>query len=131
MDAARVTPRFRVVLGAVVTAALLVPLAVYGAPAVAKSASSASHQYGASCGQYGSSSGQYGSSCKEYRVTICHRTHSRKHPWVKIVVSSRALKAHLRHGDTFPPCSTQPAAKVKHGKGHGKPDDAGAKHGRR
>jgi hypothetical protein len=148
MDAASVTPRFRLVLGAVVTAALLVPLAVYGAPAIAKSASSASHQYRAACGQYGSSGGQYGSSggqygssggqygssCKQYRVQICHRTHSKKHPWVRITVSSKALKAHLRHGDAFPPCSTLPAAKTKHGKGHGhghgKHGDAGAKHDR-
>jgi hypothetical protein len=155
MDAAPVKPRFRLVLGAAVSAALLVPLAVYGAPAIAKSASSASHQYRASCGeygssggqygssgdqygssggQYGSSGGQYGSSCRQYRVQICHRTHSRKHPWVMITVSSRALKAHLRHGDTFPPCSTQPAAKPKHGKGHGHDHgnhgDAGSKHDR-
>ena len=140
MDAASVTPRFRLALGAVVSAALLVPLAVYGAPALAKSASSASHQYKSSCGQYGASGGQYGSSCKQYRVQICHRTHSKKHPWVKITVSNRALKAHLRHGDTFPPCSTQPAAKTKHGKGHGngnghghgngKHGDSGSRHDR-
>lgn len=138
MDAASFTPRFRLALGVVVSAALLVPLAVYGAPAIAKSASSASHQYKSSCGQYGSSGGQYGSSgsqygssCKQYRVQICHRTHSKKHPWVKITVSNRALKAHLRHGDTLPPCSTEPAAKKKHGKGHGKPDTAGTKHRRK
>jgi hypothetical protein len=155
MDAASFTPRFRLALGAAVSAALLVPLAVYGAPAIAKSASSASHQYRAACGQYGSSGGQYGSSggqygssggqygssggqygssCKQYRVQICHRTHSKKHPWHLITVSSKAVKAHLRHGDTLPPCSTQPAAKQKHGKsdghGNGKHGDAGAKHGR-
>ena len=153
MDAAATTPRFRLVLGAVVSAALLVPLAVYGAPAIAKSASSASHQYRAACGQYGSSGGeygssggeygssgsqygssggQYGSSCRQYRVQICHRTHSKKHPWVKITVSARAMKAHLRHGDTLPPCTTQPAAKTTHGKGHGHGEhgDAGSKHDR-
>lgn len=143
MDAASTTPRFRIVLGAVVSAALLVPLAVYGAPAIAKSASSASHQYRSSCGQYGSSDGQYGSSggeygssggqygssCTQYRVTVCHRTHSKKHPWHLITVSSRAVKAHLRHGDTLPPCSTQPPANKKHGKGHGEHGDAGTKHG--
>src|SRR5690349_6262620 len=148
MDAAPVTPRFRLVLGAAVSAALLVPLAVYGAPAIAKSASSASHEYKASCGQYGSSGGEYGSSggqyassdgqygsaCKQYRVQVCHRTHSWKHPWHLITVSSRAVKAHLRHGDTLPPCSTQPAAKTKHGKGHGHDDgdrgNSGTKHGK-
>lgn len=131
MDAAPTTLRFRIVLGSVVSAALLVPLAVYGAPAIAKSSSSASHQYRAACGQDGSSGGQYGSSCKQYRVTICHRTHSTKHPWVTITVSSKAVRAHLRHGDTMPPCSTEPAAKKKHGKGHGKPDTAGTKHRRK
>ena len=136
MNAATTTPRFRLVLGAVVSAALLVPLAVYGAPAIAKSASSASHQYKASCGQYGSSSSeyQYGSSCTQYRVQICHRTHSKEHPWHLITVSSKAVKAHLRHGDTLPPCSTQPAAK-KHGKGHGhdvgERGESGTKHGKR
>jgi hypothetical protein len=152
MDAASVTPRFRLALGVAVSAVLLVPLAVYGAPAIAKSASSASHQYRAACGQYGSSGheygssddeygssddeygssgSQYGSSCRQYRVQICHRTHSWKHPWWAITVSSRALKAHLRHGDTLPPCSTAPASKRKHGKGHGhgKHNDAGSKHG--
>jgi hypothetical protein len=136
MNAASHSPRFRLALGAVVTAALLVPLAVYGAPAIAKSASSASHQYKAACGQYGSSSSeyQYGSSCRQYRVQICHRTHSKKHPWHLITVSSKAVKAHLRHGDTVPPCSTQPAAK-KHGKGHGHDvgdrGESGTKHGKR
>jgi len=136
MNAASHSSRLRLALGAVVTAALLVPLAVYGAPAIAKSASSASHQYKASCGQYGSSSSeyQYGSSCTQYRVQICHRTHSKKHPWHLITVSSKAVKAHLRHGDTLPPCSTQPAAK-KHGKGHGhdvgERGESGTKHGKR
>lgn len=136
MNAASHSSRFRLALGAVLTAALLVPLAVYGAPAIAKSASSASHQYKAACGQYGSSSSeyQYGSSCTQYRVQICHRTHSKKHPWHLITVSSKAVKAHLRHGDTVPPCSTQPAAK-KHGKGHGHDvgdrGESGTKHGKR
>src|SRR6201987_4651574 len=42
------------------------------------------------------------------KVTVCHRTHSKKHPWVKISISTHALKAHLRHGDfvvdTTHPC---------------------------
>ncbi len=36
------------------------------------------------------------------KVTICHRTHSERNPWVKITISERALDAHERHGDTFP-----------------------------
>ena len=47
------------------TAALLVPLAVFGSPAIAQSLSAA-HQYGSACGQYGSSGGQYGSANDEY-----------------------------------------------------------------
>jgi hypothetical protein len=33
------------------------------------------------------------------KVTICHRTRSKKKKWVKIRVSKRALRAHLKHGD--------------------------------
>lgn len=133
MDAAPATSRFRVALGIAVSVALFVPLAVYGAPALAKSAAHqykpVCGQYGSSGGQYGSSGGQYGSSCGQYRVQICHRTHSKKHPWRMITVSNRAVKAHLRHGDTLPPCPPPPASThgKGHGHGHGKPDDAGSK----
>jgi len=112
----------RRVLGAIaLSAALLVPLAVFGAPALARSGSAGS--------QYGSGSSQY-----QYRVMICHRTGSKKHPAHTITVSAAAVRAHLRHGDTLPPCSTQPAAK-KHGKGHGhdvgERGESGTKHGKR
>src|SRR5437763_15954384 len=60
------------------------------------------------------------------KVTVCHRTHSKKHPWVKIRISRHALKAHLRHGDfmvdeTHPcPPATAASAKKKHpGRGKG------------
>jgi len=37
------------------------------------------------------------------KVTICHRTKSTKHPYVKITVSQAALPAHLKHnGDIIP-----------------------------
>lgn len=49
---------------------------------------SASHQY------------QY-----DKKVTICHRTGSKKHPFVTIRVSRRAVRAHLAHGDRLGPCS--------------------------
>jgi hypothetical protein len=45
---------------------------------------------------------QYGN-----KVTICHHTHSTKHPFVTITVSRNALPAHLRHGDTVGPCEGQ------------------------
>src|SRR5215218_7008000 len=67
---------------------------------------------------------QYGN-----KVTICHVTHSMKHPFVTITVSRNALPAHLRHGDTVGPCTA--AAKAKkaalHAKsGHGKKSEKGS-----
>jgi hypothetical protein len=46
-------------------------------------------------------------SAKQYdeKVTICHRTGSKKNPFRTIRVSKNALKAHLRHGDAVGPCS--------------------------
>ena len=59
------------------------------------------------------------------KVTLCHRTHSKKHPWVKIRVSRHAVKAHLRHGDFVvdaghpcPPTSSSARNKHKHHKHH-------------
>jgi hypothetical protein len=88
---------------AAVSAAILVPLGVFGAPALARSAASAS-QY-----EYG------GSSSHQYKVALCHHTHSTKHPWHVINVSSAAVKAHLKHGDALAPCPTTAPAPVKHG----------------
>jgi len=78
-----------------VTAAFFVPLMVFGAPALAGSAAS---QY-----EYSGSS-QY-----QYKVTLCHHTHSKKHPWHQISVGAPAVKAHLKHGDTLGACPTPPA----------------------
>jgi hypothetical protein len=39
------------------------------------------------------------------KVTICHRTKSKKNPYVTIRVSRHAVPAHLRHGDGIGPCS--------------------------
>jgi hypothetical protein len=33
------------------------------------------------------------------KVTLCHKTGSKSHPWVKIRVSKNAVKAHMRNGD--------------------------------
>jgi ABC-type sugar transport system substrate-binding protein len=66
---------------------------------------------------------QYGS-----KVTICHHTHSKKHPWVTITVGQAAVKAHLKHGDTVGPCpsaspktasTSTPATTKSHGHGDG------------
>jgi hypothetical protein len=40
------------------------------------------------------------------KVTICHKTGSKKNPFRTIRVSRNAVKAHLRHGDRLGPCST-------------------------
>jgi hypothetical protein len=74
---------------AAVSGALLVPLTVFGGTGFAKSASSAQYQY---------------------RITICHHTHSQKHPTVTIGVSSSAWKAHQKHHDTMGACPPPPAA---------------------
>jgi hypothetical protein len=55
-----------------------------------------------------------------HKVTICHYTGSKKHPFHPITVDEHALPAHTGHGDTVGPCpastgSTAPAAK------HGNP----------
>jgi hypothetical protein len=81
----------RVMAGAAVSAAFLVPLSIFGGPAFAGSAAS---QY-----EYGSGSAQY-----QYRVTICHLTGSKKHPGHTITVSSKAVPAHLAHGDHLGRC---------------------------
>lgn len=102
----------RLAAGVAVTAAMLVPLAVFGAPALARSASAAS--------QYHSGSSQY-----QYRVTICHRTGSKKHPAHTITVSSAAVAAHLRHGDHLGACTGSEPPKG-HGAAAGAPTTPGA-----
>lgn len=70
------------------------------------------------------------------KVTVCHRTHSKKHPWVKIRISRNALKAHLRHGDfvvdathpSCPPANASAKTKKHHGKGKHHQNAAKAKH---
>ncbi len=42
---------------------------------------------------------------KAGKVMLCHRTGSKKHPFVPIVVSRNAEKAHLKHGDLPMPAS--------------------------
>lgn len=85
------------------TAVLIVPLLVFGGPAFARSGDAASSQY------------EY-PSADQYKVTICHHTHSRKHPWVQITIDQSALQAHLQHGDTVPPCPI--VSSTKHAKKH-------------
>jgi len=85
---------YRAWTAAAVTAAFFVPLMVFGAPALAKSAAS-EYEYS------GSSQYQYNG-----KVTVCHHTHSKKHPWVQVRVSAHGAKAHLKHGDVLGACPT-------------------------
>jgi len=44
------------------------------------------------------------------KTTICHQTHSAKHPHHTISISVHAWQAHQNHGDTGGACSTTVAA---------------------
>jgi hypothetical protein len=99
--------RARLFGGLAVTAALFVPLTVFGGSALARStAAAAEYQY--------SGSSQY-----QYRVQICHLTGSKKHPFHTITVSSKAVAAHVRHGDHAGPCTGTETVKPKHHSGSG------------
>jgi hypothetical protein len=93
----RLTP-LRVAATAIVSAGLLVPLAVFGGTGFAQSSSPAQVQY---------------------KITICHHTHSKKHPTHTITISAKAWKAHQRHGDTLGPCAAATSAKHNNGKAKG------------
>jgi len=104
---------YRAWTAAAVTAAFFVPLMVFGAPALANSVAAAS-QY-----EYSGSS-QY-----QYKVTLCHHTHSKKHPWHQISVGAPAVKAHLKHGDYLGACTTPPPASPATAPKHGKSGSKG------
>ena len=89
----------RLIGAAVVSGLLLVPLGIFGGSALA-------HNAGSSAAQY-----QYN------KVTICHKTHSVKNPWVQITISRNALPAHLAHGDlTTLPCPKPLVTTPTHGR---------------
>ena len=75
----------------------------------------------ASVGAAVSPAGQ-AASAKQYadKVTICHRTGSKKNPFVTIRVSQNALKAHLKHGDSLGACGPNSVFTVCHKTKHGK-----------
>lgn len=86
---------------------------------------------GVAAGSSGAAQYQYG-----HRVTICHLTHSKKHPQVTITVAQAALRAHLRRGDTVGACVASTSSASKNTKSATHPDstsksgsttDAGAK----
>jgi len=78
--------RFRMAAVLGLAAAMLTSLAMVGSAALGKSKPSASQS--------------------QYKVVICHRTKSKKKPFHTISVSSSAVPAHRRHGDTLGPCPT-------------------------
>jgi hypothetical protein len=47
------------------------------------------------------------------KVTLCHRTHSKKKPFVTITVAVPAVQAHLRHGDVLGRCTVATITKMK------------------
>jgi hypothetical protein len=98
----------RLVGAAVVSGLLLVPLGVFGSSALARTAGPSAAQY-------------------QYKVTICHHTGSKKHPWHLITISNRAVPAHLRHHDQMPPCPTVLGTTGHH---HGHGHDSGDHHGK-
>jgi hypothetical protein len=79
--------RARAIVGGSVAAVALAAAGVLGGVGFAKSSATAT--------QY-----QYG------KITICHKTHSRKHPSVTITISRSARPAHQRHGDTLGACGS-------------------------
>jgi hypothetical protein len=89
-------PRPRVLAAAAVTAALLVPLAVFGAPALATSQHAASAQY-------------------QYKVTVCHLTGSKKHPAVTISVAASAVDAVIKGGGHVGACTPADNKPKAHG----------------
>jgi hypothetical protein len=96
--------RGRVATAALASAVVLTPLAVFGGPALAGGASPSAAEY-------------------QYKLTVCHFTHSKKHPWVKIKVSAAAWrKAHSKRDfivtatKPCPPAGATQHKKPKHGK---------------
>jgi hypothetical protein len=77
---------FRALLAGGVIALVFAALATVGAAVSPSGTPAATEQYG-------------------NRVTICHRTKSKKNPYRTIRVRRSAVRAHLRHGDKRGPCA--------------------------
>jgi hypothetical protein len=90
----------RAALAAGVVALVFAALASVGAAVSPSGTPAATEQYGG-------------------KVTICHRTTSRKNPYRTIRVARSAVRAHVRHGDKLGSCANARFAvchKAKHGK---------------
>jgi hypothetical protein len=88
---------------AAVSVGFLVPLAVFGAPALARTASAGKESPSSSQYQY------------QARVTVCHLTGSKKHPAVTITVAPTAVAAVLKGGGHLGPCTGTETPKAKGG----------------
>jgi hypothetical protein len=86
--------RFRHATTVGLVAAVVAAFAVAAMASVGATVSPASAPGAASASQY------------QEKVTICHRTGSKKNPFRTIRVAEPAVKAHLRHGDARGPCSS-------------------------
>jgi hypothetical protein len=88
-----------------VSAGLLVPLAVFGGPALANGISGATAAY------------QY-----QYKVVVCHPTGSKKHPFRTIRVAPKAVAAAIKGGGHRGAClgneKPKPKHKAKHSRKH-------------
>jgi hypothetical protein len=90
----RPSPRtIRLASAGTATAVVLAAFAAVAGAGLSSNSSSASEY------QYGPGSHQYGQ-----KVTLCHHTHSKKHPAVTITVGAPAVAAHLKKGDTVGAC---------------------------
>ena len=83
----------RIVVAGVLAAIGVGALVAIATAAGRGNASVAEYQYPA--GAAGPANGQNAG-----KITICHRTHSSKKPWVRITISVNAWPAHARHGDS-------------------------------
>jgi hypothetical protein len=80
----------RLAFASAISMALLVPLAVFGGSGFAKGLSSGAAQY------------EYGAN----KVTVCHKTHSKKNPNVTITIAANAAAKMIASGRaTAGPCA--------------------------
>lgn len=110
-----------IAFAAAISAAMLVPLVMFGGSSFAHGFAAAV-EYGHGGHGSGGSQYQYG------KTTICHHTHSEHNPFVTIRVGPHAAQVLLARGDTLGPClaTTPPAAKNDN---DGDDDSQGSTHG--
>jgi hypothetical protein len=87
---------------------VIAALSIFGSVAWATTTGPPSHKHHPKPG-YG-----YGGHGHKKKVTLCHHTGSKRHPYVTIRVSQRAVRAHLRHGDKFGPCKKKKKKHYRH-----------------